>query len=1118
MNTVMKGRLSALGAAIAVMCLLCAYSFGQATSGDLVGTVTDKSGAVVAKASVEATNVATGVKSTTTTNSSGEYRINNLLPGMYQVTANAQNMAPSVVKVPIELNKTATARLTLGIGTTSTTVEVTGTAPTIDTTTPQIQTTYDIQQTQNLPTATTGLGVLNLSLLQAGVTSSGGVGAGTGPSVGGQRPRNNNFTIEGIDNNDKGVTGPVVQVPNDAVGQFTVMQNQFSPEFGHSNGGQFSQGVISGTNTFHGRAYEYFQNRNLNAMEASDKKAGNKKGRFDDNRFGGQVGGPIVKNKLFFFGDYEREPIGFVPTSSGALIVPTTTGLSTIAGIPGLAKNNVTALTQSLNGVPSRACTAGDVSGGVCPSTSSLVNGTPVELGVLQLTPPAFQNNQRLATSVDFNLSDRDQIRGRYVLNKTSTIDTGTSILALPAFFSTTPFSAHLIALTEYHNFSPRVQNEFRLGYNRENTTFSVPGITFPGLDVFPNLTINDLGLNIGPDPNAPQFAIQNLYQVVDNVSWTRGNHSLKIGGEYRKYISPQLFIQRARGDYTWSDLNSFLNDVSTVDEAGKNGLVFAERSSGSVGYNGDQYGIYGFVNDTWKVRQNLSLNLGLRYEFTSTPFGWTQQSLNSIANVPGLISFDSPRAPKKDFMPRVGFAYSPGTSGTTSIRGGFSMGYDVLYDNIGVLSRPPELGNTTVDCPPPAGTASPCPTGGFLASGGIPSVPSTGLVSLTPAEARENTASFLPGNVEYPYSMTWNFGVQHQFASKYTAEVRYVGTRGVHLNVQNRLNAQNVVTATNFLPTFLTTPDAATVAGLTTTLAQLQGESNLVPAFKNAGFDGAFVVGFQPLGGSVYHGLQTQVTRNFTNGLQFQLGYTWSHLIDDSTADFFSTLLTPRRPQTFNDFGADRSNSALDHRHRVTISAVYDLPFFKNSNAFLKNTIGNWQFTPVYTFESGGWADVQSARDANLNGDSAGDRVVFNPNGTPGTGSDVTTLKNSNGQVVGYVAINPNAQYIRAGTGAFANSSRNTLQLEPINNVDLSLTKRVSFKERYSVEFGSQFLNALNHAQYVPGSINTVNSISRTESTVLNYLTPGNTRFNNASSTFSNHPRVIQLSAKFIF
>ena len=244
----------------------------QAISGDLLGVVTDSSGAVVSNAQVVATNLGTGVKSTTKTNATGEYRFINLPVGHYSLEATTNGMSGGYKDVQVQLNKQATANITAQVTSNTQVIEVNAESLSIDTTTPNIQNTFDTRQVQDLPTATVGLGVLNLSLLDAGVATSGGIGAGTGPSVSGQRPRNNNFTVEGVDNNSKSVTGPVITIPNDAVQNFTVLQNQFSPEFGHSSGGQFNQTIVSGTNQWHGRLYEYFQNRNLNAIDASNAR------------------------------------------------------------------------------------------------------------------------------------------------------------------------------------------------------------------------------------------------------------------------------------------------------------------------------------------------------------------------------------------------------------------------------------------------------------------------------------------------------------------------------------------------------------------------------------------------------------------------------------------------------------------------------------------------------------------------------------------------------------------------------------------------------------------------------------------------------------------------------
>ena len=251
--------------------LLSANAFSQATTGDVSGTVLDKTNSVVANAKVVATRTDTNQSFTATTNASGEFHFVNLPLGSNTLTATARSFKATVLKgFQVELNRTATVRMVMEIGEVNTTVEVTSAAPSIDTTTDQLGTTYTTKLEDYPTVAAGGLGVLNLALLQLGAASSGGIGAGSGPSVGGQLPpRNNNFTIDGVDNNDKGVTGPSLVVPNDAVQEFTVLQNVFSREFGDSNGGQFNQVVKSGTNAFHGMAYEYLKNRKLNAIDAT---------------------------------------------------------------------------------------------------------------------------------------------------------------------------------------------------------------------------------------------------------------------------------------------------------------------------------------------------------------------------------------------------------------------------------------------------------------------------------------------------------------------------------------------------------------------------------------------------------------------------------------------------------------------------------------------------------------------------------------------------------------------------------------------------------------------------------------------------------------------------------
>ncbi|MBV9082669.1 MAG: carboxypeptidase regulatory-like domain-containing protein [Acidobacteriaceae bacterium] len=413
---------------------------GQQTSGNIQGTIYDQSGATLPGAAVVARNISTGVENSTVSTSSGEYRIQNLLAGKYSVVVDAGGFTKSAVNdIAVDINQTVTVNVTLQIGKSSTTVEVNTSAAAIDTTTSQIQTTFEAKQATDLPSASSGSGVINLALLSAGVTTPGGAGYGTGPSVGGQRPTNNNFTIEGVDNNVLSVTGPAVTVPNDAVSEFSALQNQFSPDFGHSSGGQFNQVVKSGTNAFHGALYEYFQNRNLNAADNLNYVEGNPlHPRFDENRFGGNFGGPIKRDKLFFFVDYEYNPIG--GTSSTYYYAPTAAGYTTLAGLPGINRNNLAQFQKYLGTATTAANPAtlpNQASILVAPGPGSnesigtgvfAVTGAPgaltIPVGEISSSLPAYTNNELGVGSVDYNISDKDSIRGRFILNRTGNIDT----------------------------------------------------------------------------------------------------------------------------------------------------------------------------------------------------------------------------------------------------------------------------------------------------------------------------------------------------------------------------------------------------------------------------------------------------------------------------------------------------------------------------------------------------------------------------------------------------------------------------------------------------------------------------------------------------------------------
>ena len=281
-------------------------------------------------------------------------------------------------------------------------------------------------------------------------------------------------------------------------------------------------------------------------------------------------------------------------------------------------------------------------------------------------------------------------------------------------------------------------------------------------------------------------------------------------------------------------------------------------------------------------------------------------------------------------------------------------------------------------------------------------------------------------------------------------------------------------------------------------------------------------IVGYAPQGYSTYNGLALQLNKRFSNGLSYIAAYTWSHTIDNSTATNFSTYLSPRRAQDFQDLSAEKASSALDHRQRFTFSPIYTWLPFKSSNWYVKNLVGNWTFSGTYTYETPEYATVQSGVDSNLNGDSAGDRSIINTTGAANLSSAVVGVNNA-GQVtksaaaiVAYVAVNPNARYIQAGVGALANAGRNTFPLFPTDNIDAAVAKNFNISERIKFSISGQFLNVLNHAQFTGGYLSDVASNGYTTS--RNDLVTGNAFFGRFDQFYSSNSRTSQLTAHITF
>jgi len=1137
-----------------IVILACGISVhAQVTSGTVRGVVTDQAGAVVPGATVTITDPRTKISQSAQSGNQGEYQFTNLLAGTYVITVkppeNSNFSTLTLSDVRVRLNEVTDVPTVLQPGEASASVTVSaGGAELVDTTTVNLAKDFSARQVVELAQTGQGAGIYNLALISPNVSSSGGVGLGTGGSVGGQRPRNNDFIVDGIDNNDKAVSGPQIYISPESVAEFSLLTNQTSAEFARSTGGQFITVTKSGGNDFHGTAFEFFRNKKLNALDNLQKLAGltrETNPRFDQNRYGGNIGGPLYlprfgeggpstypwsgKNRLFFFLQFEQTGLGQA-ASPGNVSAPTAEGLAILQGLSGISATNLSVFRQfvpvaaSNNAGTIPICAVPRDASGKCPSASELA----VPVGNISFAAPNFQNDRNIVFNLDFNQSANTVHHSRFIFNRQRIIDNAATF---PDFFALEPVDGRLFSYTLVHNFTPKLTNETRLAYRRFVQRFPVPSIGFPGLDQFPNIDLDDLGLSIGPDPNAPQFTIENNYQVVDQATYTHGRHAIKFGVDWRNNISPQSFVQRQRGDYEYPNLDLYLRDVQPS---------FGERTVGASPYYGNQHLFYGFVQDDWRIKPRLTLNLGLNYVYQQVPFTARLQTKNAIANVPGLLTFAEPKAQKKNFAPRFGIAYAPdfqsglfhrvfGSAEQSSIRASFAMAYDTIVDNLYILSLPPQF-NQTID----VGTnfpGTPLVTPNFLANGGIPPTFSAGATT-DPVAARAATSAWIPDQ-QVPYSLSWSLAWQREFHKNYALELRYLGSRGIHMPTQNRINIQRRVFdgPGGFLPTFFSTPSQGTIDSLTTSLADIQDRSNILPQYLAAGFESP-IVAFLSNGNSTYHAGSASLTRRLSNGLLFTSAYTWSHYIDDSTAEVFSTVLSPRRVQDFQNLTPEKADSALDRRQRFVFSTLYDLPFLRNSsNHFARSVFGGVSMAATLSLESGEKATVLSGLDANLNGDPAPDRSIINPAGIVDTSSLVTPLLrscpafNEDGscsisdaaRMVGYVATNPNAQYIQAGLGALSNAGRNTLQLPAIKNLDFSIFKNFAIGEgSKKIQLRADLYNAFNHPQYVPGSVNGVEPITTTGVAQIN--TVGQTDFDVASHVFSSHPRVIQLALRFDF
>jgi hypothetical protein len=1084
----------------------------QSLSGTLRGTVKDESGAVIPGATVTITHEGTNDTRTMETSTEGSFNFPALLPGPYTVTVELTGFKKHLRRSNVvTANEVSDIVVQMELGEVSTVLEVSAGAELAQTTTSQIGGTVRDEAIVEVPNPSLDGSPLNLAIVFPNTTTQPGGVVGEGGSVGGNRPRNNNFTIDGVDNNDVSLTGPQSPVIQDAVAEFNLLTNMFSAEFGHSTAGQFNILTKSGTNEVHGSAFWYGQNKNLNAFDnltkaaIADRRAIGlpDKPRFDFNRLGGTLGGPLMRDKLFLFGAYQYQTRGREATGV-TVLAPTASGLQALQNL---------ASGEQVRNALAQFPTAST------QTETTTVGGQSIPIGTYQAFAPDFFNQHDYQINADYN-AGAHQVRGRFLYNRYRSPNVNFD-LPLAQFTGAIEDDNRKVAFTDVWTLSSRWVNDFRLSYSRNVNGFTVPA----EYANFPNINIPQLGLSIGPEGNSPQSGAQNTYQALNNVAYTRGAHSLKFGAEYRNWIAPGNFLPRSRGEFNYLNLEQFVSDLIPT---GPNGAL---RGAGSGFFAGNQQAVYGFVQDDWKVTPNFTLNLGLRYEFTTNPRDVKLQTLNEISTVPGLFEFREPKTDTNNWGPRIGFAWDPFGTGTTAVRGGFAVSYDVLFQNLALLQLPPQLQteqNPQLTCQLPGAPAW-CGTGtGFLAGGGLLS---ENLPPTTAEEARSATQAIIVDQ-HAPKTFTWMLSLQRELFRDWQVELRYVGTRGLNLPVQVRLNAMTVFEQNPdlALPTFFDPGQVpGTFSDTASTLADFEAAQRL--RFDEQGFNGGFITAFTPVGNSIYHSGSIEVNRRLTSNFFVKGAYTFSRTIDDSTNELFTSRVNPRRPQDSFNLRNERGFSALDKPHKFAIGWVFEVPSPDLGNGFLNGVVRGWQINGTYLAESGQPITPLSGTDANGDFDAAADRALVNPNGTRLGGTDVNFILRGAGgvtsicnpavddcpsaQTVGYVVQDPTAQFVVAQPGSIPNAGRNIIRTAGLNNWNLGFFKNMYLAETRYVQFRLEMFNAFNHPQPSLGAGTvfqfTNNALSTSYANVNSPLFLDDNQFTTGN-------RVIQLGLKFVF
>ena len=999
---------------------LAASAGAQMTRGAISGTVRDPSAAAIPGVTITVTNSETGATRTAVSDAIGFYRLPALEPGLYTVRAELSGFTPFATTVTVNADLEVKLGVDLKVASLGESVTVEGTVAAVELnkTSATVGTTSTARQVVELPLSS-DRNINNLIATSPNVNRVSGQGTF---AANGQRSRNNNYMIDGSDNNDISVTIATTQVVPESVAEFQVQTNAYSVEFGRNSGAQVNVITKSGTNTFRGEVWDYYRNSKLGTLTNIEKASGlTKPSAYTRHQAGVSVGGPIMKDRTHFFALYQYDGDDPSPSPGTTTRIPTQAGFAALSTVPlragqtAASRQAVLSRLSFLNDVYSQGVSFRNLS-------SVLVNGIPIETGQTNVNIVAPSTYHTFNGRLDHRFGGNDTVTVRYYYNKRKD-ENAISYCNFGAIFcGNQDLKDTNLAASHTRVFGSSVVNELRASWVQRD-------LLFPENDPkSPTAAISGL-FQIGGASNFPQSRVTDAYQFSDTATWTTGKHTLKFGADirYNKALNQSDF--NSKGNFTFNSLQDYMN----------NSAFQVQQALQTASWNAKQWQTAFYVQDNFRVTPDLTLSLGVRYELSDVPlgmFGATDaQSLAAGVAAP----------PKKDtnnIAPRVGFNWSPRSTnnvlgdGKTVFRGGFGMGYDVLFYNLLTVngSNFPRVNtaslNNVNDLYP-----------NLLSAGGA--------VTFDPLNAWTNSDA----NTVNPDSKYWSLSIGRDLRGL-VLEAGYTGSRSGH--GINQIHAN---------PAVLTAAQAALVASTknASAIPSVQarrvnpawGVRTLIPAYTG------------PAGNNVeatskYHGVYVSANKRIKSG-QFGGSYTYSKFMSNNDASLGETGTdgSNQRPQSMFDYEAEWARSQFDVPHRFVVNYMYELPGPKSG--LLKQILGGWQISGITAFQSGRPFTIGTGVDSNGDGTTGSDRPNMN------AGCGVTwdnEHKNFTNQNCYTAPLGTNNLPLSNALGN-GNAPRNSERTASFWNTDLSVMKRFHmFGDRQFIVRADAF-NAFNQDAY---------------------------------------------------